>query len=475
MPVHTDEAVNASILGEMLEGRSYRYDPVDRHGPTLYYATYPVVRALGAHSIGDLEAWELRLIPAVLGAGLLCTLALFQPAFPPSALLASALWLGLGAPFVYYGRYWIHETLLVLLTFLLLGFSWRFARTFRKGWAIAAGLAAGALLATKETSVLTLASALGALVLTLPLCLPGARPRRTGVALGIAMGIAAAALASALLFSSFGQNPGGIADALAAMVHATKRAGGQGHEKPPSAYLAWLLDPSLRSRPYCGWTLAAFGLVGAWSAWQRRRDEPLPVFMGLFALLVLAVYSAIPYKTPWLLLNALAPWALIAGIGFNKVCAALKGDLRVALACALVAGVTGLLASETWRLCFVFPADPGNPLAYSPTSPDIRRLEARVEGLVSEGGSRAPIVAVVGSDIWPLPWYLRHCPNVGYWPELPRSPEATVVISEAAQSERVSRALGPGWRSEIFGLRPEVLAALFHRAPGESGIGRKGP
>jgi predicted membrane-bound mannosyltransferase len=289
------------------------------------------------------------------------------------------------------------------------------------------------------------------------------------------MGIAAAALASALLFSSFGQNPGGIADALAAMVHATKRAGGQGHEKPPSAYLAWLLDPSLRSRPYCGWTLAAFGLVGAWSAWQRRRDEPLPVFMGLFALLVLAVYSAIPYKTPWLLLNALAPWALIAGIGFNKVCAALKGDLRVALACALVAGVTGLLASETWRLCFVFPADPGNPLAYSPTSPDIRRLEARVEGLVSEGGSRAPIVAVVGSDIWPLPWYLRHCPNVGYWPELPRSPEATVVISEAAQSERVSRALGPGWRSEIFGLRPEVLAALFHRAPGESGIGRKGP
>jgi uncharacterized protein (TIGR03663 family) len=475
MPVHTDEAVNASILGEMLEGRPYRYDPIDRHGPTLYYATYPVVRAFGAHSLGDLEAWELRLVPAFLGAGLLCALALFLPAFPPPALLASALWLGVGAPFVYYGRYWIHETLLVLLTFLLLGFSWRFARTFRKGWAIAAGLAAGALLATKETSVITLACALCALVLTRLHYRPDACLQRTGFALGIALGIAAAALTSALLFSSFGQNPGGMGDALAAMAHATERAGGQGHEKPPSAYLGWLLAQNLRSRPYCGWTLAVFGLVGAWSAWQRRREEPLPVFMGLFALLVLAVYSAIPYKTPWLILNALAPWALVAGTGFNRVCAACTGRLRVTLMFALASGITGLLASETWRLCFVFPADPGNPLAYSPTSPDIRRLEARAEGLVAEGGAQAPIVAVVGSDIWALPWYLRHCPNVGYWPELPRSPVVTVVISDAAQSERVSRTLGPGWRSEIFGLRPEVLAVLFHRAPAESGIERKRP
>jgi uncharacterized protein (TIGR03663 family) len=475
MPVHTDEAVNASILGEMLEGRPYRYDPVDRHGPSLYYATYPVVRAFGAHSLGDLEAWELRLVPAVLGAGLLGALLLFLPAFPPPTLLASALWLGVGAPFVYYGRYWIHETLLVLLTFLLLGFSWRFSRTTRTGWAIAAGLAAGALLATKETSVLTLSCALGALVLTRLLCRRDARPPGTSIVPGVALGIAAAVLASALLFSSFGQNPGGIGDALAALAYATERAGGQGHEKPPLTYLGWLLAPNLRSRPFCGWTLAAFGLVGAWCAWQRRRDEPLPMFMALFAFITLAAYSAIPYKTPWLLLNALAPWALIAGTGLNRVGAVFAGRSRVVLTLALAAGVAGLLASETWRLCLVFPADPGNPLAYSPTSPDIRRLEARAESLVSERGALAPIVAVVGADIWPLPWYLRHCPNVGYWPELPRSPEATVVISDASQSERVSRALGPGWTSEIFGLRPEVLAVLFHRAPAESGIERKRP
>ena len=53
MPVHTDEADNASILGDMLEGKPYRYDPVHRHGPTLYFATYPWVCACGARALRD--------------------------------------------------------------------------------------------------------------------------------------------------------------------------------------------------------------------------------------------------------------------------------------------------------------------------------------------------------------------------------------------------------------------------------------
>jgi hypothetical protein len=83
---------------------------------------------------------------------------------------------------------------------------------------------------------------------------------------------------------------------------------------------------------------------------------------------------------------------------------------------------------------------------------------------VSRRGAPPQVVAVVGADIWPLPWYLRRCPTVGYWPVLPTSPEATVVLSSADQSEAVSRRLGPGWKSEIYGLRPEVLAILFYRA-----------
>ena len=40
-PMHTDEAVQAAKFGELLDEGQYRYDPVEYHGPTLYYLTLP--------------------------------------------------------------------------------------------------------------------------------------------------------------------------------------------------------------------------------------------------------------------------------------------------------------------------------------------------------------------------------------------------------------------------------------------------
>jgi predicted membrane-bound mannosyltransferase len=40
-PMHTDEAVNAYITGELLAGGKYHYDPQDRHGPVLYLLANP--------------------------------------------------------------------------------------------------------------------------------------------------------------------------------------------------------------------------------------------------------------------------------------------------------------------------------------------------------------------------------------------------------------------------------------------------
>ena len=473
MPVHTDEAVNASILGDMLEGKPYRYDPVDRHGPTLYFATYPWVRACGARTLRDLEAWQLRAVPAVFGAALLAAVFLLRPGVPAAALLAAALWLGAGAPFVYYGRYWIHETLFVLLTFVAIGAAWRYLRTGRLAWTIAAGLAVGGLVATKETAVLTLAAALAGLagvrLAAGPLSLPAGWGR------GAALAFAAAALAAALLFASFGRNLGGPADAARSLVHAFARAAGQGHEKPWSAYLGWLIRPGIRSAPWCGWTLGLFGCAGALAAWRRRREARAPFFLLLFTLALAVLYCAIPYKTPWLELNALAPAAVLAGLGLVRLGGLAPPRLRTGLTASLALLVACSLGAETERLCFRFPADPGNPLAYSPTSPDIRRLEARVEHLTAGLGPNSRIVAVVGSDIWPLPWYLRRCPQVGYWPELPGTPAPALVVSSAGQAERVARALGPGWTPELYGLRSEVLAVLFiPPAPARLG-GARGP
>src|ERR1700733_2686826 len=66
-PMHTDEAVNAYIVGQLLARETFIYDPQDRHGPALAALALPIVRMQGAKSFTDLTEPELRVVPVVAG------------------------------------------------------------------------------------------------------------------------------------------------------------------------------------------------------------------------------------------------------------------------------------------------------------------------------------------------------------------------------------------------------------------------
>jgi hypothetical protein len=52
------------------------------------------------------------------------------------------------------------------------------------------------------------------------------------------------------------------------------------------------------------------------SAWAQHVAHPgLARFLTFYTLLLVLVYSLLPYKTPWLLLNFLQSGILVAGIG----------------------------------------------------------------------------------------------------------------------------------------------------------------
>ena len=60
-----------------------------------------------------------------------------------------------------------------------------------------------------------------------------------------------------------------------------------------------------------------------------------------------------------------------------------------------------------------------NPYAYVPTTRDgqiIGKWLNQITALSSSSSNHS--VAVIGSDYWPLPWYLRHLKSVGYWTEI---------------------------------------------------------
>src|SRR5665213_650047 len=106
-PMHTDEAINAYIVGQSLAREKYHYNPIDRHGPALVELTLPLVQIEGAKKFSDLTETQLRLVPVLIGSA---TILLFGAAveifgFIPS--LVAALLFAVAPLPVYYSRYFI--------------------------------------------------------------------------------------------------------------------------------------------------------------------------------------------------------------------------------------------------------------------------------------------------------------------------------------------------------------------------------
>ena len=65
---------------------------------------------------------------------------------------------------------------------------------------------------------------------------------------------------------------------------------------------------------------------------------------------------------------------------------------------------------------------------------------------------------------WPLPWYLRGMPRVGYWvraADAVTPDEAPVIVASQENVPALDAALGDRYVSEFYGLRPEVLLTLY--------------
>ena len=153
-PMHTDEAVNAYIVGQLLAGEPFVYDPQDRHGPALAALALPLARIQGAKDFSELTESELRLTTVLAGT---VTILLFVAAvemfgFVP-CLIAAILFACAPLP-VYYDRYFIHESLFVAATFGLILTGWRACKRPSAGQAVLAGACAALMLACKETAVL---------------------------------------------------------------------------------------------------------------------------------------------------------------------------------------------------------------------------------------------------------------------------------------------------------------------------------
>jgi uncharacterized protein (TIGR03663 family) len=448
-PMHTDEAINAFITGKLLAGEKYHYDPQDRHGPVLYLFAEPVAQLCGAKNLAELTETELRLTPVIIGSAtvLLFGAAVEMLGFMP-CLIAALLFAVAPLP-VYYSRYFIHETLFVAATFGLLIAGWRTLKNNSAFAAALAGLCAALMLACKETAVihffaLGVAAAVGR-PNAIKKYFPAPRILLTALLTFLIGGI--------LLFTWCGQNWSALADLVRAIPNFAARAGGQGHAKPFGYYFS-ILDPQ-----FIFFLAAAAGIfVAICDAIAGTRRTGL--LLAIYGLLIFLIYSIIPYKTPWLALNFWLPLALLCGLGVQGVWQQFQSPTGRWLAGLAVAALVLVAGEQTKTLAFDHPADERNPLAYAHTSDDLLNLAPKIIECAQKNKITNPKIAVVMKDAWPLPWYLRKFPQVGYWQPGQATGAADFFITPTDVSGALAVKL-KDFRPDFFGVRPNVLLILW--------------
>ncbi len=470
-PMHGDEAVHAIKFGGLWQSGAYHYDPEEYHGPTLYYLTLPLVWISGADDLGQTDARVFRLLPVLFGAGLILLLLLFVDGWGKAQTGCAAALIAVSPAMVFYSRYYIQETLLVFFTFLVIVAGWRYVVTKRAVWAIAAGVGAGLMHATKETSIIAFGSLLAALVLTAWWIRKGggATSYRSYLRVPVLIGaVVAAALASSLLFSSFFTHPEGVIDAWRAYPTYFERAGGSGlHDHPWYYYFRLLLYTHYAPGP--SWSEAlilGLALIGAVVAVRgggsNDTNTALLRFVTIYTVILALIYSTIPYKTPWCMLGFLHGMILLAGVGAVALVRILRfRSVQVVGAAVLIAACVQL-GWQAHRGNTRFCADPRNPYVYAHPVNDAVRLAERIEQLAALHQDRdRMVVYVLGGDYWPLPWYLRRLQHVGYWEQFPEELDAPVLVATTDVSAELDERLREPYVSSFYGLRPDVALTLY--------------
>lgn len=459
--MHTDEAINGYIVGQLLAGEPFNYDPQDRHGPALAALALPLARVQGAKSFSDLAESELRITSVVAGT---ITILLFGAAtemfgFVP-CLLAALLFSFAPLP-VYYDRYFIHESLFCAATSGLILSGWCAFKKQSIVYASLAGACAALMVACKETAIIHLFALIVAAVVFQLWDLRGNRVGqllRTGPLLA-AIGAFLAIIV--LLFSWFGRNWTSLLGLSHVASKVLARAAGQGHEQP-----FWYFGKLLVGG-WSGGLLVGLACCGLFIAFKRRNASPYQ-FLAYYGLLITAIYSLIPYKTPWLALNLCLPLALFTALGATSLWLSTAGRFgsRIAIPvfCILAVLSSVLIAHDTRQRVFLHPADEDNPYAYAHTSDDILGLPTEIADVARRDGICTPRIAVIASDPWPLPWYLRHFQRVGFWQLGQQVADADFYVTSTEAADQYADRLR-GLRPDFFGSRPGVLVLLWLPAP----------
>jgi uncharacterized protein (TIGR03663 family) len=269
-----------------------------------------------------------------------------------------------------------------------------------------------------------------------------------------------------LFYSSFFTNPRGVWDSVEAY-KVWKKTGESGfHGYGWQKYLQWLvLD---RTKTPRGWkwefgeepALFLLACVGALLALRETRRR-FPLFAALWGFGLLAAYSLIKYKTPWLVLSMLVPFAITGGYAIDWLYR--QGSRALAL---VVLGLALLVAAyQTVQLNYVHYDDDRYVYVYAHTNREYLDMLREIDRIAEGTGAKYDTqINVAAPEYWPMPWYLRDYKHVGYQPRITQRATEAIIIASTTQSAEMQAVNGADYQLVgTYRMRPGVTLNLYAR------------
>jgi uncharacterized protein (TIGR03663 family) len=489
VPLHHDEGVNGNFLVTLVRDGRYTYDPQNYHGPTLYYfsAIIPwIVRFFGGKAASDaygLTTFNIRFVTAAFGIATILLALMLRKRLGTIGTLTAAGLIAISPGSIYLSRYFIHETLFVFFTLGIVVAALRYFDTGRGIYLVLAAISTALMVATKETwimngPVLVIALISTALYFLLRDLLSSRRQAMRGpfserfetvinrlggpvpIATIVLISLAIFIIVAVLSYSSFFTNyPKGVRDALKTLNLWRQRT--HEHEHPWYQYIYWLFWEE-------GVVVILGGLGALIAVW--RANNRLALFLALWSFGLLAAYSLVGYKTPWISLNFIVPLALTSGYTAQVAYEKLR-EYQHAIFLALPAVlIVGLCTYQLYQLNFVHYDDDQLPYVYAHTKRQMLTMLDQIDRIAQLNGTGTDTgVAIVSPDYWPLPWYFRNYKRIGYYQQIVPTNEP-MIIGSLAQKDQLKATYGDrydqlssGEEEGAYPLRPGVDLLLFVR------------
>ena len=447
-PPQHDEGVNGWFIEEVIAKGFYEYDPANYHGPLHFYILFLFKLLLGNN------LWALR-IPTVLFS--LATLFLFlklEPYLGRWTVKIGCLFAAVSPGIIFYSRYAIHEAELYFFSVMsLLGFfRLREVNDLRACWLL--GLGITGMLVTKETYIVILICFVLAVwgVRIYERFSPSAEiktcPAPSYTRKDVFRVLFYCIFIYVILYSGFFLNWDGLGGIFRSFgdwfTHGVdEKAGQKGHFKPVIYWIQLFLRYEWGA--FAG-LLFCFPLLGPSS--RNRR------ILALYGCGHLLLYSLIPYKTPWCILQLIWPFLFISAGGIQDLIIQ-KGFRRLA-AISLMAVIVAVSAGKAVSLNFFHYADDSEPYVNVQTFKPVMAVIEKIKRAAADDPARTHLpVHIVMKSYWPISWLLVDFTKTYYYTDhFPPRADANVIFCDRNRRAALELKFKRKYFVENFRLNP---------------------